>query len=257
MDIGRHGPGQPVLRPGCREFIGRHSYLLETILHDRVKQVVIALSLVAVAAFIASFFWQRLFGWRRELGCLVLALSLSTAFVTPLKQLTQVQCPWSLSQFGGSETYSKLLEPRPATDKAGLCWPGGHAATGFCLFALFFVLRDRRPRLAKAALGLAFVAGSVLSVGRMMQGAHFLSHNIWTAVFCWLIGLGCYYLVLYRRGMATAPVAQRSVADDGAAARHRRQAGFHRVDICAVRVGAGAGDGLHSSQRQRQTKSPH
>jgi membrane-associated PAP2 superfamily phosphatase len=26
------------------EFIGRHSYLLETILHDRVKQVVIALS---------------------------------------------------------------------------------------------------------------------------------------------------------------------------------------------------------------------
>ncbi|WP_422404042.1 phosphatase PAP2 family protein [Pseudomonas sp. GZD-209] len=194
------------------EFIGRHSYLLETILHDRVKQVVIALSLVAVAAFIASFFWQRLFGWRRELGCLVLALSLSTAFVTPLKQLTQVQCPWSLSQFGGSETYSKLLEPRPATDKAGLCWPGGHAATGFCLFALFFVLRDRRPRLAKAALGLAFVAGSVLSVGRMMQGAHFLSHNIWTAVLCWLIGLGCYYLVLYRRGMATAPVAERSVA---------------------------------------------
>jgi membrane-associated PAP2 superfamily phosphatase len=56
------------------------------------------------------------------------------------------------------------------------------------------VLRDRKPRLAKAALGLA-VAGSVLSVGRMMQGAHFLSHNIWTAVFCWLIGLGCYYLV--------------------------------------------------------------
>jgi membrane-associated PAP2 superfamily phosphatase len=38
------------------------------------------------------------------------------------------------------------------------------------------------------------------------------SHNVWTAVFCWLIGLGSYYLVLYRPGMATAPVAQRSVA---------------------------------------------
>lgn len=198
--------------PAAGQFIGRHSYLLETILHDRVKQGVILLSLIAVAAFIASFFWQRLFSWRRELGCLVLALSLSTAFVTPLKKVTQVQCPWSLTQFGGKETYSKLLEPRPATDKPGLCWPGGHAATGFCLFALFFVLRDRRPRLARVALAVAFLAGATLSLGRMMQGAHFLSHNVWTAVFCWLIGLGSYYLVLYRKGMAQASPIERSVA---------------------------------------------
>ena len=33
----------------------------------------------------------------------------------------------------------------------------------------------------------------------MIQGAHFLSHNLWTAVFCWLICLGCYHLLLYRR----------------------------------------------------------
>ncbi|QXI39403.1 phosphatase PAP2 family protein [Pseudomonas xantholysinigenes] len=198
--------------PLAGQFIGRHSYLLETILHDRVKQGVIVLGVLSIIAFALSFLWQRLFSWRRELGCLVLALALSTAFVTPLKQLTQVQCPWSLSQFGGKETYSKLLEPRPATDKPGLCWPGGHAATGFCLFALFFVLRDRKPRLARAALLLAFAAGSVLSVGRMMQGAHFLSHNVWTAVFCWLIGLGSYYLVLYRRRPVEAPAIQRNVA---------------------------------------------
>jgi len=194
------------------QFIGRHSYLLENILHDRVKQGVILLGLLSVVAFAASFFWKRLFGWRRELGCLVLALSVSTAFVTPLKKVTQVQCPWSLTQFGGKETYSKLLEPRPATNKPGMCWPGGHAATGFCLFGLFFMLRDRRPRLARVAFAVALVAGAVLSVGRMMQGAHFLSHNVWTAVFCWLIGLGSYYLVLYRKGMAEVPAAERSVA---------------------------------------------
>ncbi|MCP8634248.1 phosphatase PAP2 family protein [Pseudomonas mosselii] len=198
--------------PVASQFIGRHSYLLETILHDRVKQGVIVFGLLAVVGFALSFVWQRLLGWRRELGCLVLALGLSTAFVTPLKKVTQVQCPWSLTQFGGKETYSKLLEPRPATDKPGLCWPGGHAATGFCLFGLFFMLRDRRPRLARVALAVAFVAGSVLSVGRMMQGAHFLSHNVWTAVFCWLIGLGSYYLVLYRRGLMEAPAIERNVA---------------------------------------------
>ncbi|MEQ6927999.1 MULTISPECIES: phosphatase PAP2 family protein [Pseudomonas] len=196
--------------PAAGQFIGRHSYLLENILHDRVKQGVIVFGLLAVVGFALSFVWQRLAGWRRELGCLVLALGLSTAFVTPLKKVTQVQCPWSLTQFGGKETYSKLLEPRPATDKPGLCWPGGHAATGFCLFGLFFMLRDRRPRLARVALAVALVAGAGLSVGRMMQGAHFLSHNVWTAVFCWLIGLGSYYLVLYGRGAARAPVAEHS-----------------------------------------------
>ncbi|CAM4095328.1 Phosphoesterase [Pseudomonas reidholzensis] len=198
--------------PAAGQFIGRHSYLLENVLHDGVKQAVIGLGLLAILAFIASLFWQRLFTWRRELGCLVLSLAISTAFVTPLKQVTQVQCPWSLSEFGGQETYSKLLEARPATDKPGLCWPGGHAATGFSLFALFFMLRDRRPRLARVAFGVAATTGVVLSIGRMLQGAHFFSHNVWTAVFCWLIGLGCYYLVLYRRGVALAPAGQSSIA---------------------------------------------
>jgi membrane-associated PAP2 superfamily phosphatase len=160
-------------------FVGRHSFFLEDILHDRAKQAVIGFSLLAVLGFIAS-------------------LALATAFVTPLKAATAVQCPWSLKEFGGKETYSELLSPRPATDKPGRCWPGGHAATGFTLFALFFVLRDRRPRLARQLLIFAFSLGTVFSVGRMMQGAHFFSHNVWTAVFCWLICLGCYYFILYR-----------------------------------------------------------
>ncbi|MDD1015303.1 phosphatase PAP2 family protein [Pseudomonas rubra] len=185
--------------PVAGEFIGRHSYFLEDILHDRAKQVVIAMGVAAIVAFIASFFWPRLFSWRRELGCLVLAMGLSTGFVTPVKAVTAVQCPWSLSEFGGKQTYSELLSPRPPTDKPGRCWPGGHAATGFTLFALFFVLRDRRPRLARAALLIAFGLGTLFSIGRMLQGAHFFSHNVWTAVFCWLISLGCYYWVLYRR----------------------------------------------------------
>lgn len=185
--------------PQADDFIGRHSYFLENILHDRAKQAVIALAVMAAIGFAASFKLQRLQTWRRELGCLVLSMALATGFVTPVKVLTGVQCPWSLTQFGGKETYSELLSPRPATSKPGLCWPGGHATTGFTLFALFFIFRDRKPALAKAGLALAFTLGTVFSVGRMLQGAHFLSHNIWTAVFCWLICLGCYCALLYRR----------------------------------------------------------
>ncbi|KAA0946599.1 MULTISPECIES: phosphatase PAP2 family protein [unclassified Pseudomonas] len=192
-------------------FIGRYSFFLEDILHDRAKQLVILFSVLAILGFVGALILERLKPYRRELGCLVLSLGLSTSFVSPLKVVTAVQCPWSLQEFGGKETYSALLSARPQTDKPGRCWPGGHAATGFTLFALFFVLRDRRPRLARKALILAFGLGAVLSISRMMQGAHFFSHNVWTAIFCWLICLGTYYFLLYQRGEKAEQVIQGKV----------------------------------------------
>ncbi|NWL76854.1 phosphoesterase [Pseudomonas taiwanensis] len=179
-------------------FIGRHSAFLEDVLHDRAKQAVIILGVLAVTGFLVSLLPTRLRQWRRQLGYLVLALGLSTAIVTPLKAVTAVQCPWSLTEFGGVEPYSPLVGHHPYVDKPGRCWPGGHASAGFCLLALFFVLRDRRPRLARATLVGALALGSLFSLGRMMQGAHFLSHNVWTLLFDWMISLVCYRLVLYR-----------------------------------------------------------
>ncbi|PNG12704.1 phosphatase PAP2 family protein [Stutzerimonas stutzeri] len=180
-------------------FVGRHSWLLEDVLHDRVKQLVILLAVLALVGFVLSLLPTRLAAWRRPLGCLVLSLALSTSIVTPLKALTGVHCPWSLTDFGGSETYTPLLSERAPTLKPGRCWPGGHASAGFSLLALFFVLRDRHPRAARYALAFALTLGIVLSVGRVMQGAHFMSHNVWTLLFDWLIGTACYRLVLYRR----------------------------------------------------------
>lgn len=179
-------------------FIGRHSQFLEDVLHDRAKQAVILLGVLAIAGFLVSLLPTRVRRIRRPLGYLVLALGLSTAIVSPLKAVTAVQCPWSLSEFGGVEPYSPLLGHHPFVEKAGRCWPGGHASAGFSLLALFFALRDRRPRLARVALIGALLLGSVFSLGRMMQGAHFLSHNVWTLLFDWMISVVCYRLVLYR-----------------------------------------------------------
>ncbi|WP_044872908.1 phosphatase PAP2 family protein [Pseudomonas sp. LFM046] len=187
-------------------FIGRHSAFLEDVLHDRAKQAVIFLGVLAVVGFVVSLMPTRLRRLRRPLGYLVLALGLSTAIVTPLKAVTAVQCPWSLAEFGGVEPYAPLLGHHPYVDKPGRCWPGGHASAGFSLLALFFALRDRRPRLARAALVGALALGSLFSVGRMMQGAHFLSHNVWTLLFDWMICLVCYRLVLYRPAPVEAAV---------------------------------------------------
>jgi membrane-associated PAP2 superfamily phosphatase len=189
--------------PLQHEFLGKHSYWLEDILHDQAKRLVIAIGVFGALGYFASFKVKRLTPIRKELACLVVAMTLATSYTPPLKTITGVQCPWSLTEFGGHETYSKLFEHRPVTADPGRCWPGGHAATGFALFALFFVLRDRRPRMARAGLAFAFGLGTLFSVVRMIQGAHFLSHNIWAAIFCWVICLGTYRVMLYRPYKAT------------------------------------------------------
>jgi membrane-associated PAP2 superfamily phosphatase len=191
-------------QPG-QGFIGKHSFWLEDILHDRAKQLVIVFAVLAIIGFTISLLPTRFRVWRRSLGFLVLALGISTSVVTPLKALTAVHCPWSLSEFGGTETFTPLLSERAATESPGRCWPGGHASSGFSLLALFFLLRDKRPRSARVALVFALGLGAVFSVGRMMQGAHFLSHNLWTLLFDWTICLLCYRWVLYR-----APLPQHA-----------------------------------------------
>lgn len=198
-------------------FIGRHSFWLEDILHDRAKQAVIALGVLAIAGFVLSLLRVKWRAWRRPLGYLVLALALSTSIVTPLKTLTAVQCPWSLSEFGGTEAFSPLLGERATTDHPGRCWPGGHASAGFSLLALFFALRDRRPRAARIALVMALGLGTLFSIGRMMQGAHFLSHNLWTLLFDWLICVLCYRWLLYR------PTHAHDVQQAQFAIPHRRE----------------------------------
>lgn len=188
-------------------WLGSNSYFLEDILHDRAKQALIVIRVICLLALVAAFFVPRLKSWKRELAYATIAMLLTPNYVMPVKLATQVQCPWSLTEFGGTEPYSKVFEHRPApVAETGKCWPGGHAATGFSLFALFFMFRDRRPRLARAALILTFAAGTLFSVSRMLQGAHFLSHNIWTAVFCWLLCLASYYAILYRTAKKPATV---------------------------------------------------
>lgn len=116
--------------PVAGDFIGRHSFFLEDILHDRAKQLVIAFSVFSIFGFIGAFFIDRLKPFKRELGCLVLSLGLATSFVTPVKAVTAVQCPWSLEQFGGHETYSELLSPRPLPINPVVAGPAGMPRPG-------------------------------------------------------------------------------------------------------------------------------
>jgi membrane-associated PAP2 superfamily phosphatase len=136
-----------------------------------------------------------------------LAMSMSTGLVTELKSITGVQCPWSITRYGGDQEHNSIMSPSQITaTKVGECWPAGHAGRGFSLFALFFAWRDKRPQRARAGLAVAIAVGLVFSVDRMLQGAHFFSHNVWAGLICWVVSAMLYYIMLYRP--AQEPVAQ-------------------------------------------------
>ena len=200
-------------------FVGKHSFFLEDILHDRAKEAVILIAVLAIIGLLVSCVYRPWSALRRPLGMVVLALVLCSSFVSPVKTLTGVHCPWDLSRYGGKEIYTPLLSERAPTLKPGRCWPGGHATSGFALFALYFGLHDRKPRLARGLLCFALALGTVFSVGRTMQGAHFISHNLWTALFDWMICLTCYRLILYRAPQVAVQPAASGAALSGEASR--------------------------------------
>ena len=63
--------------------------------------------------------------------------------------------------------------------------------------AFFFAAhRSRRDWRARGLLAAGLSAGLILGFGRIAQGAHFLSHVLWSGLVCWLVMVGLYALLL-------------------------------------------------------------
>jgi membrane-associated PAP2 superfamily phosphatase len=161
---------------------------LEVILHRGAKYFVALIAISALIGFIASFRAKRLKRFRPLCIFVTLALILAPTAVVAMKYFSPRHCPWDIDIFGGYAPYIKLLEAYPSSIKLGHCFPAGHASTGFCLLAFYFVGRKLgNVRLARAGLALGLIAGVGLGFVRVMQGAHFLSHVLSTAVVCWIV----------------------------------------------------------------------
>ena len=185
---------------GTHAFPLRSSFLFETILHRWAKYSVILGTSVIAAAFVFTYFVPVLHRQRRLLLFLVLAMTLAPLSVTGLKDITDRPCPWDLADYGGGVPYTHLFETRERPHARGMCFPAGHASTGFALMAFFFAAhRERRFALKRAALLAGALAGFVLGMGRVVQGAHFVSHVLWSGLVCWLVMVGLYALLFSRQ----------------------------------------------------------
>lgn len=149
---------------------------------------------VVVVLWLLAGRMAALSAWRRPLGYVVAATLAVVTMVGIAKNTTNVDCPWSLTGYGGNRPYVHLFADRPDGLPRAQCFPGGHSASGFALLALYFGLRDRKPRAARIALVAALAVGALFAFGQEARGAHFLSHDLWSLATAWFTCLAVYRL---------------------------------------------------------------
>lgn len=154
--------------------------------HHWAKTAVVCVWLGLVGAALLAPRLPRLAPHRKLLWLTVAAMGLGPILVTLIKDINTHDCPWNLKMFGGPDDYS--AEWFVSRSRAGRCFPGGHAAGGFSLIALAFAAATLGwVSRARGLLLLALGVGVAFSVVRLMQGAHFASHNLWSAAIDWAV----------------------------------------------------------------------
>ncbi len=171
---------------------GSGDWWAHSLLHTGGRWTVRAVAAGAVAIWALSFGLTSLREWRRPAGFVAIAIVLSTAIVGGLKAVTNVDCPWDLAGFGGLNPYVPLFADRPDALPRAACFPGAHSSSGFALVCFYFLWRAHSPRRARWALAAGLVIGSAFSIGQEARGAHFLSHDLTSAVIVWFVQLTLY-----------------------------------------------------------------
>jgi membrane-associated PAP2 superfamily phosphatase len=182
---------------------GAGNWWIDDVVHTGGRWLVRAVVLLAAVQWAASFLGGSLRGLRRPAGYLAVAVLSTVAVVGLLKTLTNVDCPWDLQTFGGRFPYVQLFDARPAELREAQCFPAAHASSGYALMALYFLAYERSRRLAIIGLAAGLSLGLAFGIAQQARGAHFVSHDLWSAFLAWIISLTLYVFAfrarLYRR----------------------------------------------------------
>lgn len=175
-------------------WLGKGTVWADVVLHRGGRYLMRFIGVAALVAWALSWRVAPLRPWRRATGYLALCMALVPLLVGGLKETTNIDCPWDLQGFGGDRPFVHIFEDRPDDLPRAACFPGAHSSSGFALFSLYFLgLGLGRRRLAHAGLAAAAAIGAAFSFAQQARGAHFLSHDMWSAFIAWTV---C--LLLYR-----------------------------------------------------------
>lgn len=192
--------------PATATFPARGWALLELVGHRLARSALWVAWFVLLAASLAAGRVAALAPYRRALWATTAAFALGPMVVSLLKSVTGPRCPWDLIEFGGP--WPPAIAVFTGTTGAGHCFPSGHASGGYALLSVHFAgsaLGDERLRVGGLWLGL--LAGSAFGAVRVVQGAHFLSHNLWSAAIDWAVAALVFAIAYppHRTGRGASP----------------------------------------------------
>lgn len=163
----------------------RDDLFLQNVMHGGMKLLVIGIAFAVLGAFMLTYLLPQWEAHRRRLFWIVTGMTGGSLLVSLLKHGSTLHCPWDLVDYGGYAPFHSLFGSLADGIAAGRCFPGGHASGGFTLMAFYFGLRDINGRAARLSLAAAGATGMVMGWSQMMRGAHFMSHNLWSAWVVW------------------------------------------------------------------------
>lgn len=101
--------------------------------------------------------------------------------------------PRHLVEFGGHSSY---VAPLQWSDQHGKSFPCGHCSIGYLYAAGWWSWRRRHPWRAVVSLIFGLSLGTLLGLGRIAAGAHFLSDVVWSALIAYGVAHVLYFHVL-------------------------------------------------------------
>lgn len=194
-----------------QRWLGTHNWWVESFLHTGGRWAIRVVVLLGLALWIAASIDASLRQLRRPAAYFTVAMVLGIGVIGLLKTVTNVDCPWDLLPFGGRYPLIHLFADRPDELRAARCFPAAHASSGYALVALYFVLRERHRGVARATLCMGIACGLVFGIAQQSRGAHFVSHDLWSALLIWLIASAVYVFGFAARVHSSGPVG----ASDG------------------------------------------
>ncbi len=167
----------------------QHHWFMSDLMHHGLKSASYAAGVLSVVFCVMA--WSRPVAWlpRQQALLAGLGVILIPLLTSGLKHLTNRHCPWDVIDFGGYAPYVSLFGSTAPEITRGVCFPAGHASAGFVWIVWAVALRATRPAWARGALLGGLLLGAMMGFGRMAQGAHFLSHVLWSAWFAWALTL--------------------------------------------------------------------
>ena len=121
--------------------------------------------------------------WRRRLFLVTLSMLLGVGLLVngALKEGWGRARPVAVQPLGGSAEFTPAMRPA-AQCRTNCSFVSGHAATGFALGAAGLL---GAPATRRRLLLLGLGAGLLVGLGRMSQGAHFLSDVLFSGLVMW------------------------------------------------------------------------